>query len=86
MVFEGKTASSRLVTTALSAKEKIVQTCLTIIIPYMIGMRFRTSAFLTRHVKTERLPALLAEFKKGGVQGLPADLTITNLHTFQVIG
>jgi len=49
-------------------------------------MGFSTSPAFPCEIETEIFPALLTEFKEVFVESRSADLTVMDLHTFQVIG
>jgi hypothetical protein len=81
MIQKGKAPPSCSIAVTHSAEKQIIQTGLTIIIPNMTRMRFRTTIFLPGEVETEVFSALLAEFKKMPVQDHPTDLTVMDLST-----
>jgi hypothetical protein len=80
MVQKGESAPSGPVTVTISAEEQIIQTGLTIIMPNMARVRFRTSRLFSGEIETEVSSALLAKFKKVPIQDRPADPAASNLH------
>jgi hypothetical protein len=80
MILEGKTPSSRPVSAAISAEEKIIPAGWTIIISDMSRMGFRTSLFSPCQIETEVFSALMAEFKEVLVQDSTTDLTVMDFH------
>jgi len=80
MILQRKTASSRPVFATPTAKEEILQACLTVIIPNMVGMGFCTGPLLTADIETEISSATMAEFKEVLIQDRTADFTVMELH------